>query len=218
MLLLFDNIIKLWRIDLKQLLVYYKEVHKQTNNFFLFLFIFFVVVNVSCYWIALITAFPELVFGRTFVYYFKVQFPVGVLGALFDSLSFFITIFIIQRALATEDNKIYIAHLSIDLLIAILATFWVIFVFIVSGWIISFIDTLNQPTSIIEHYDHETNIYQRAEGYKNKVNDAIQNPTESVRNIYFGIIMGLSAIIPTLIHLSMFCKSIVTQLRIVNLK
>ena len=166
----------------------------------------------------MVTAFHDLVFGETFGYYFKVQFPVGILGALFDSLSFYITIFIIQRALDTENNKIYIAHLSIDLLIAILATFWVIFVFVVSGWIVSFIETLNQPIEIIEHYDHETNIYQRAEGYTDKVNDAIQNPTKNVRNIYFGIIMGLSAIIPTLIHLSMFCKSIITQLRIVNLK
>jgi hypothetical protein len=166
----------------------------------------------------MVTAFHDLVFGKTFGYYFKVQFPVGILGALFDSLSFYITIFIIQRALETENNNIYIAHLSIDLLIAILATFWVIFVFVVSGWIISFIETLNQPIEIIEYYDHETNIYQRAEGYTDKVNDAIQNPTKNVRNIYFGIIMGLSAIIPTLIHLSMFCKSIITQLRIVKLK
>ena len=142
----------------------------------------------------------------------------GILGALFDSLSFFITIFIIERALDATNNKIYIAHLSVDLLIAILATFWVIFVFVVSGWTISFIETLNQPIEIIEHYDHETNIYQRAEGYTDKVNDAIQNPTKNIRNIYFGIIMGLSATIPTLIHLSMFCKAIITQLRIVNLK
>ena len=164
------------------------------------------------------TAFPDLVFGRTFIYYFKVQFPVGILGALFDSLSFFITIFIIQRALYTENNKIYIAHLSIDLLIAVLATFWVIFVFVVSGWIISLFETFNQPIEIIERYDHETNIYHRTEGYTGKVSDAIQNPTKNVRNIYFGFIMGLSAIIPTLIHLSMFCKSILKQLPIVNSK
>jgi hypothetical protein len=137
---------------------------------------------------------------------------------LFDSLSFFITIFIIQRALNTENNKVFIAHLSIDLLIAILATFWVIFVFVVSGWIVSFFETLNQPIEIIKQYDHETNIYQRAEGYKGKVNDAIQNPTKNLKNIYFGIIIGLSAIIPTLIHLSLFSKSIIVQLRIVNPK
>ena len=164
------------------------------------------------------TAFHDLVFGNTFGYYFKVQFPVGILGALFDSLSFYITIFIIQRALETENNKIYIAHLSIDFLIAILATFWVIFVFVVSGWIISFIETFNQPIEIIEYYDHETSIYQRAEKYTDKVNEAIQNPAKNIRNIYFGLIMGLSAIIPTLIHLSMFGKSIITQLRLVKFK
>ena len=47
-----------------------------------------------------------------------------------------------NTSLESENNKIYIAHLSIDLLIAVLETFWVIFVFIVSGWTISFIETL----------------------------------------------------------------------------
>ena len=72
-----------------------------------------------CYWLAMITAFPDLAFGPSFKFYFKVQFPVGILGALFDSLSFFITLKIIRKAL--RSNKLA--------------------VFSFSGWIISLTET-----------------------------------------------------------------------------
>ena len=89
-----------------------------------------------------------------------------------------------------------------------------IFVFIVSGWVVSFFETLNQSAAIIQHYDHETNIYQRAEGYGGKVNDAIQNPTENLQNIYFGLVMGISAMLPTIVHISLFLKSFGAQIGI----
>ena len=38
--------------------------------------------------------------------------------------------------------------------------------------------------------------------------DAIKNPTRNLQNIYFGIIMGLSAIIPTSIHFITSSESI----------
>ena len=155
----------------------------------------------------MITAFPYLVFGKTFGYYFKVQFPVGILGALFDSLSFFVTIFIVRRALLTVSTKIYIAHLSIDLVIAVLATFWVILVFIISGWTVSFIETLGQPEELIQTYDHETNINKRTSKYVTTVNDALKSPSKNIQNIYFGLIMGISAMLPTMIHFMMFLKS-----------
>jgi hypothetical protein len=77
----------------------------------------------------MVTAFPELLIGSSFIYYFKIQFPVGILGALFDSLSFFITILIIRKALESSTTMKYIGHLSIDFIIAVLATFWVVFFF-----------------------------------------------------------------------------------------
>ena len=92
------------------------------------------------------TAFPELTHGRAGVYYFKMQFPVGFLGAIFDSLSFFVTIYIIHNALRTEKGIQYISHLSLDLIIAILATFWVLFVFSFSGWLI---DLTNDAPQIL---------------------------------------------------------------------
>ena len=128
-----NQIIYHWRKDLRKVLFFYESKRSQGDHFFLYLFLFFILENITCYWLAMVSAFPSLVFGKTFSYYFKVQFPVGIFGALFDSLSFFITIFIVRRALLTINTKVYIAHLSIDLAIAILATFWVVFVFIVSG-------------------------------------------------------------------------------------
>ena len=202
-----NQIISYWRRDLDRALLFYESKRFQGDSFFLYLFIFFVFLNITCYWFAMVTAFPSLVFGKTFGYYFKVQFPVGILGALFDSFSFFVTIFIVRRALLTVSTKIYIAHLSIDLVIAVLATFWVILVFIISGWGVSFIETLGQSEELIQTYDHETNINKRTDKYVRTVNDALENPSENIQNIYFGLIMGISAILPTMIHFMMFLKS-----------
>ena len=202
-----NQIISYWRRDLDRALLFYESKRFQGDSFLLYLFIFFVFLNITCYWFAMVTAFPSLVFGKTFIYYFKVQFPVGFLGALFDSLSFFVTIFIVRRALLTVSTKIYIAHLSIDLVIAVLATFWVILVFIISGWAVSFIETLGQSKELIQTYDHETNINKRTDKYVRTVNDALKNPSKNIQNIYFGLIMGISAILPTMIHFMMFLKS-----------
>ena len=70
---------------------------------------------------------------------------------------------------------------------------------------------MNQPIEIIEQYDHETDLFERTNKYANTVNEAIKNPTRNLQNIYFGIIMGLSAMIPTSIHFSMFCKAVLTK-------
>ena len=210
---MFNDVILIWRKDLGSLLLYYEKKRKNTKVFFIYLFLFFIIINIVCYWFAMVSAFPELVFGETFFYYFKVQFMVGILGALFDSLSFFVTIWIINQALLTINNKAYMAHLSIDIFIALLATLWVVFVFIVSGWLVSYVDTFGQPANIIESYDHETKINKRADKYLNKVNDALINPSKNINNIYFGLIMGLSAIIPTLVHFSMFCKALFIRIK-----
>ena len=97
-----NKTIYFWRTDLIQLMSYYEQKKININNLLLYLFLFFIFLNISCYWFAMVTAFPELVFGITFNYYFKVQFPVGILGALFDSLSFFVKIYIIRIALKTN--------------------------------------------------------------------------------------------------------------------
>ena len=97
-----DETFQIWKHSLRELLDYYEHNRGSIKNFFPKLFVFFIVVNVLCYWFAMTTAYPELLKGAKGAYYFKVQFPVGILGALFDSLSFFVTIVIIRRALVSQ--------------------------------------------------------------------------------------------------------------------
>ena len=186
-----DAIIISWKATLSRLLLFYDTHRGPLIIFFPLLFIFFVVVNILFYWWAMFTAFPFLINS----YYFKVQFPVGFLGALFDSLSFFVTIFIIRRALRTRKSGEYIGHLSIDLVIAILATIWVVYVFSVSGWLIRWFEAT------------PSDLTTRTDRYEQMVVDAVANPTGNLRNIYFGLIMGISAMIPTCIHITMFVQA-----------
>ena len=131
-------------------------------------------------------------------HYIKLQIPVGILGALIDSLSFFVTIWIIRRALASTKTSEYVFHLSLDFVIAVLATFWVLFVFTFGGWMISLMETAPEQLS------------ERGTKYTNRAIQAIQDPTgrENAKNIYFGLIMGVSAALPTFLHVGLFLFSI----------
>ena len=130
-------------------------------------------------------------------HYIKLQIPVGLLGALFDSLSFFITIWIIKRALASTKTSEYVFHLSLDLVIAVLATLWVLFVFSFGGWLISLWESA--PEQLAE----------KGNKYTARAVQALKDPTgrENAKNIYFGLIMGLSAALPTCLHLFLFFSS-----------
>jgi len=191
-----DNIIEIWKVSLERLLDFYDTHRGPLYIFFPLVFIFFVIVNIVFYWWAMVTAFPFLLNAH----YFKVQFPVGILGALFDSFSFFVTIYIIRRALRSSKSWEYIGHLSIDLVIAILATFWVVYVFSLSGWIIN-------QWEIVTHQAPPQDLGNRTDRYEQMLVDAVENPTDNMRNIYFGIIMGISAMIPTCIHVYMFLRA-----------
>lgn len=160
--------------------------------------IFFILVNIFFYWLAMLLTYPILIFGPTYLEYFLLQFPVGILGGFFDSLSLIITILMIKRAINSKSDLLYLAHLSVDLVIAILATMWVLFVFIFSGWIISFL--ISNPESFLI----------RKETYEARVVSAINNPSgiDEIRNIIFGIVMGFSAILPTTFHIFLFLKSL----------
>ena len=190
-----SSVFETWRQSLERLLQFYDAHRGSLLIFFPILFLFFVIVNILFYWWAMFTAFPQLTVGGAGVYYFKVQFPVGIMGALFDSLSFFVTIFIIRRALRARSGVEYVSHLSVDLLIAILATFWVVFVFSFSGWFVNLVEAT--PQSLAARNDR----------YEQMVIDAVVSPTSNKRNIYFGLIMGISALIPTLTHVFMFLKA-----------
>ena len=75
----------LWKTILPKINENLENRKSQIEHLFIYLFMFFIIINISCYWFAMITAFPYLVLGSTFNYYFKIQFPVGFLGALFDT-------------------------------------------------------------------------------------------------------------------------------------
>lgn len=204
-----NSTITIWKESLNRLIVFYEAKRGSIFVFYPLLFLLFVLINIGCYWWAMFTAFPELTYGRAGIHYFKLQFPVGFLGALFDSLSFFVTIFIIRHALRTEKGIQYIAHLSLDLAIAILATFWVLFVFSFSGWLIDLMDAkpLMEVNTLI---DAKLEILaERNDKYQELLVDAIARPTDNLRNIYFGLVMGVSAMIPTCVHIYMFFRSCV---------
>ncbi len=184
-----------WRAALCRLNDYYTRKRPQVSYFYLRLFFFFVILNVGCYWWGIFTAFPGAVFGEETRFYFKVQVPVGILGALFDSLSFFVTVYIIRRALKATSGFNFVSHLSFDLIIAVLATFWVLFVFSFSGWLVSLTEPVKETLS------------DRNDAYRSRALIALQHPVDNVRNIYFGIIMGVSAMLPTCIHLYMAGRS-----------
>jgi len=196
-----NDIITTWKISLRSLLSFYEAKRGRFSIFFPKLFLFFIFLNIFCYWWAMFTAFPELTIGRKGIHYFNVQFPVGFLGALFDSFSFFVTIVIIRRALRSRSGLEYLAHLSLDLVIAVLATCWVLFVFSFSGWLIGLLEANPEALTV------------RNEHYEGLLVEALANPTRNLRNIYFGLIMGVSASLPTCIHIYMFLRSCSNMVR-----
>ena len=196
-------VVALWRSRLAALLTTLERKKANTRFFHAKVFGFFVALNLSCYWIAMVTAFPEVTFGPERAHYFWVQFPVGILGAFFDSLSLFVTVYMVWAALRASSSTSYVAHLSVDLGIAALATLWVLFVFSMSGWLVSVVGAA--PESLVT----------RNGAYQDRLVRALQDPTgrEEIRNIYFGVLMGLSAMLPTLTHLYLSMRAAGTVAR-----
>lgn len=199
-------VMAIWRKALGRLLSFYDRKRGSLISFFPKLFVFFMLVNMLCFWAALLTAYPEEVAGPERMEYLLMQFPVGFLGAVFDSLSFFITVWIARRALKTTSLPSYIAHLSIDVLIAIAATGWVLMVFSVSGWLVG---------TLLQSSDAATSIAQSSAKYESRATAAVRDPLgrENLKNIYFGVMMGFSAMVPTLTHLYLSAQSVFLYVR-----
>ena len=190
----------IWKASLAQLLYFYEEKRPKMYWFFPMLFVFFVVLNIACYWLAMYTAYPEYMKSQEANQYILLQYPVGFLGAVFDSLSFFVTIWIIRRALECTKLTEYVGHLSLDAVIAIIATFWVLFVFTWGGQIVSMVEAINTE-AVPESFSDRTGKTTL------RVQEAIENPLGNWRNIYFGLLMGISASLPTFAHISLFFYS-----------
>ena len=180
-----------WRQSLVRLLAWFEALRARTPQFHKKLFAIFIGLNLACFWWALMTAYPEKMLTYEAREIALMSVPVSVLGGLFDFLSLFVTLHIARRALAASSNRVFVAYLSIDLVIAIAATAWVLFVFTVSGWLVNLVVSL--PETLGQHESL----------YKQRFWSALLNPfhADSIRNIYFGVIMGASAMLPTVIHL-----------------
>jgi len=187
-----------WQSSLRRLYRWFEAARPHDFILIFWLYFFFIGINLLCYWLAMFTAFPELIFGLSGAYYFKVQFPVAILGAMFDTFSFFVTLYLVRKAINTTSQKSFIGHLSVDFIMAILATFWVLFVFSFSSWLVRYFD----PVAEIQ------NFADRQVVYGDRARMALEDPYKNLKNIYFGIIMGISAMIPTVVHLSMAFKAI----------
>ena len=196
-----EEIIKIWRTALHQVLDFYERKRGTIFIFFSDSFLFLHHSQHTLLLVGYLHSFPVLYADSRGGSLHKVTISVGFLGALFDSLSFFVTIWIIRRALASTKTRDYIFHLSLDFFIAILATLWVLFVFTFGGWLIS----LWEPAP--------ENFVERSTKYTNRAVQAIQDPIgrENTKNIYFGLIMGVSAALPTFLHLLLFCWAIVKR-------
>jgi len=53
----------LWRFRLSNLVAKLEERKRRTPFFNLRVFLFFIALNVICYWIAMVSAFPDVAFG-----------------------------------------------------------------------------------------------------------------------------------------------------------
>jgi len=182
-----------WRSSLRSFLIRYEEVKEKTTFFGLKLFVFFACLNFGCYWWALLTTYPHHLQTHKATEYQLMGFPVAIMGASFDFVSLFFTLWLIRRALKTQHSVLYFAYLSVDLVIALVATFWVLFAFVASGWVVNLI------------LDNPETFNQRTELYEGRVWSALLNPfaAENIKNVYFGVLMGASALLPTLVHFYM---------------
>lgn len=180
----------LWRESLARLLTWFNGRAATGRLFYPKLFGLFVTLNMGCYWWALMTVYPEKMWTDEAPEILLMSLPVSVLGGMFDFLSLFLTLFMARRAIASTSNVAYIGYLSIDLAIAIAAAAWVLFVFMVSGWMVNLVLALPETLA------------QREVLYKGRFWAALLDPfnPDNLRNIYFGIVMGASAMLPTLIH------------------
>lgn len=196
-----SGVMSTWRASLSALLRVYDTRRGRLASFIPRLFAFFVLVNIACYWLGLLVAYPEKLGEPERLHYFSLQFPVGLLGAVFDAASFFATLWLVRRALRSRSALEYVGHLSFDIVIAAAATLWVLLVFSVSGWILSVLEA--QPEALSA----------RNAEYEARLMDALRHPRANWRNLYFGIVMGLSAALPTAVHLSLFLRAVVVSRR-----
>jgi hypothetical protein len=163
---------------------------REDPNFTPKAFVVFFLINLACFYWALLTAYPERLHGMKAVEYTMTGIPVSLLGAVFDIVTLGIIIWAVNRALATRNNLVFLAYLSVDFIIAVVATLWVVFAFYVSGWLVAQVLPINDSFA------------QRTELYHDRVAGVFLHPlaAESLKNVYFGLILSGSSMLPSIAH------------------
>ena len=254
-----DSVIGEWQSRLRHLIGIYQDYRGRTRRFWRYLFIAFFLLNCISYQFAIMTAFPDRAFGVDWLRYVLIMFPVALFGALFDCVSFVLTVAIMRHAIRIKAKLVYLGHVVADIIIATLATGWVLIVFSVSTVLVDFIigppvavpavvsqpvtqttapattaalvappvvqpvkppaepapvtpptepAPVTQPAPAVTppsdaSIDHVRFMADRADGYRQRVSGALRDPFsgQNFRNIYFGVVMGVSAMLPSLLHL-----------------
>lgn len=198
-----SSVFEIWRGALERTRDWLERERAKGPHFWLKAFGVFFLINFSCFWWAVVTAFHSKLHGVKALEYTLLSFPVSFLGATFDVVSLAVTIWAISHALRSRSNVAFMAWLSVDVVKSFLASFWLLFVFVVSGWLVAQILPIDES------------LLDRAELYQDRVADMVVHPLrgDSVKNAYFGMVMGISAMLPTLAHGLMALWALATTVR-----
>ena len=213
-----------WRKSLQGFVDWYDRRNQKKPVFFLSLFLLFTLFNITCFWIATKLNTPELIADPVqFSHLKRVQFPVGILGAFFDCLSLIVTATLIRWALKKETVDQIVKILSLEAFVTVFASVpIVILVFSLSGWIagnnegIKFSSKSNTQQHATHNMDsketsaiskNSSGLSGRFEVYQSAFLNIIQKPGEYAHHIYFGLIVALSTLLPSLIHLFLLTKA-----------
>jgi hypothetical protein len=91
-----------WRKSLETLVLLYEIYRLLQRYFWVQIGCFFIVLTLFCYWLANSTLFTLLLVSPKTYEYFLLQVLVGILGATFDTISLFITIWIARNTLNSK--------------------------------------------------------------------------------------------------------------------
>ena len=78
MVLLKREVIPIWKASLQRILDAVDRVRLETPRFYLKLWMFFVALNIACYWLGIFLVFPRSLFGPDGAQTIFVQLPVGL--------------------------------------------------------------------------------------------------------------------------------------------
>jgi len=195
------DIFIIWKAALERVLEKFTSL-RSTPFFGLKIILFFIFLNMCSFWVAMSTTIPQQIsyFPK---FYFFLSLPLSLFGMIFDIISLGITIFLIKKAISTNGKITFLFHIIADIIIAVFTTFWVVYTFSISAWMAhQLYSDSNYPFYLIDKFLN----------YQSLLTKAWDDPLSNLRNIYIGLLLGISSAIPTFIHFSIFFYSIKKRL------